>query len=457
MFSDQFKKDNEKITLDHEFLEQLKISMKQERARLNEEASFTNTSSKDEIKINVKENVTKQTWKQTLPIALSACAALALVVTVPNLFTRYKGENSTANSSEFSDTASITGGSSSNSEMSQSSASYSMEAEESASTTNDTTATEDRSNQFSDGNQESGTETANSKSDGSPVQDSYNMSKDQTGTADSNVTSKEQKVASDMPSEESNSLTATYGLEQDFLGFANLTFDEASLDLTMVNEFQPTEKALLTQQIAVFLNQEKGADSVSLDYAYDGRLILHDYYGMMVYDYEEESLLRIVDLRSRIGEYTTQGDQALNVTVFSGGHYLLLDTHHGAITDDSIYYLYDVQTDTMVSMTKKQLDTLNLPAKDSHLTYDTTAFDSLFQPGNRSLAASQLSENKQCILFYQSVESSTVASLSVCIATFDKSGLLTDSYYLPIFGDDAISQVKQSGSAFDGIINDNIK
>ena len=58
MFSDQYKKDNKKITLDHEFLEQLKISMKQERARLNEEASFTNTSSKDEIKINVKENVT---------------------------------------------------------------------------------------------------------------------------------------------------------------------------------------------------------------------------------------------------------------------------------------------------------------------------------------------------------------------------------------------------------------
>ena len=454
MFSDQYKQDNEKITLDDEFLEQLKISMKQERARLQEEVSTKDTSFEDDILINVKENQTKHTWKQALPIALTACAALALVVTVPNLFTNYKGDYSTSNSSGSPENAMITSESSSDSEMAQSDASYGTSAKDGAATTEDTAETEDRSNQISDENQESGAGTEESKSDSSLVQDSYDMSEYETGTAESKVASEDEKVdnSTSNPSEELSSTMAS-GREGGFLGFSNLTFDEASLDLTTINEFQPTEEEVLTNQKAVFLNQERGADTVSLDYAYNGRIILHDYYGMMIYDYKEESLIRIVDLKSRIGEYTTQGDTALNVTVFQGGNYLLLDTNHGAITDDSSYYLYDVQTDTMVSMTKKQLDTLNLPSKDSHLTYETAAFDSLFQPGNRSLAASQLNENKQCILFYQSTESSSVASLSICIATFNEAGVLTEANYLPIFGDDAITQLEESGYALDGILD----
>ena len=433
MFSDQYKKDSEKIELDDKFLEQLKVRMRQERARLQEETADTEPTSKDDILINIKEKHTNHNWKHTLPIAFAACAALALVVTVPQQLLNHqsKGTSESAANSE---------------------ANYEL--------SSDTTATDDASMKFDMAAQDSTTSTesagsAETSDAGTGSSTAANgTEKKESEAADTQAVVQEQQ-SSDSSFDSNNKVTASIVGSEDasvYYGFSNLTFDEAELDLTIVNEFQPTDTEVLTNLIDAYKNMEKGADQVSLDYAYNGRLILHDYYGMVIYDYQEENLIRIVDLKSRIREYTTQGDTTLNVTVFEGGNYLLLD-NNTTKTEDSLYYLYDVQTDSMVSMTQKQLDTLTLPTKANHLTDATASFDSLFQPGNRSISASQISSTEQCILFYQSAESSSIASLSVCIAEFDEKGTLLSTNYLPIFGNDAISQLEESGYALDGLPN----
>lgn len=441
MFSDQYKKDSEKIELDDQFLEQLKVRMRQERARLQEETADTEPTSKDDILINIKEKHTNHNWKHTLPIAFAACAALALVVTVPQQLLKHqsKGTSESAANSE---------------------ANYEL--------SSDTAATDDASMKFDMAAQDSTTSTESAGSAETNDAESTETSDAGTGssTAANGTEEKESEAAdtqavvqeqqsSDSSFDSNNKVTTSIVGSEDasvYYGFSNLTFDEAELDLTIINEFQPTDSEVLTNLIDAYKNMEKGADQVSLDYAYNGRLILHDYYGMVIYDYQEENLIRIVDLKSRIGEYTTQGDTTLYVTVFEGGNYLLLD-NNTTNTEDSLYYLYDVQTDSMVSMTQKQLDTLTLPSKDTHLTDATASFDSLFQPGNRSISASQISDTEQGILFYQSAESNSIASLSVCIAEFDEKGTLLSTNYLPIFGNDAISQLEESGYTLDGLPN----
>lgn len=424
MFSDQYKKDNEKIMLDDEFLEQLKVRMRQERTRLQEEASVTEPTSKEEILINIKEKPSNRLWKHTLPVALAACAVLALVVTVPQQFVKYeKSANDTSNSGI-------------NSSVSNSTTATVEESVSSDMATQDTAGSAEKF-----GTEFAPSEEADGMEQKSAAADESQSINNEVETIESGTADNTKMTTTTMDSEDASV----------YLGFDNLSFDQAELDLTNVNEFQPTDSEVLTNLASVYMNKEKGADAVSLDYADNERLILHDYYGMIIYDIQEERIIRIVDLKSRIGEYTTQGDTTLNVTVFEGGNYLLLD-NHTVKSEDSLYYLYDVQTDTMVSMTKKQLDTLTLPAKDTSLTYETNSFDSLFQPGNRSLAASQINSTEQCILFYQSTESSSIASLSICIATFDEKGNQTGVSYLPIFGDDAISQVEESGYELDGIL-----
>lgn len=425
MFSDQYKKDNEKLVLDQDFVERLKIDMRKEQARLQSEAA-NNTMSNSKQQPKVSRTLNTSHWKHTLPIALSACAALAIIVTVPNLMNDEK--KSDCSESSIAESACD---SAANEEMDTYTMDKSTEfADGTTEAASESTTSDEANDTFADGASEEKAEES-PKLDTIPpviIENSEETNKQNAGT--------------------SFSITAA----QSYPGAGNIDYSADSFDLSVQNDYVPTDTSTLTEMSKLYQSFAKGADQVSLDYAYDGRLILHDYYGLIVYDYEVQELLRIVDLPTRIGGYTTQGDTALTVQVFEGGNYLLLD--YNAVDDSgyAICYLYDVQTDIMAKISKEDYQSLSIPAMDQHLTYDSERFDDLILPGNRSNAQSQLDEQRDCILFYQSMDCDTIASLSVCIRTQRKDTTQSEISIQPIFGEHAISDVRKAGYALDGLI-----
>lgn len=101
MFSDQYKKENEQLTLDNDFIEQLKQRMRQEQARLqieqtkNETVATKESSCDNRSNNNGESSHRNPSWKKILPLALASCAAVCLITVIPfSLSTNRKSASS---------------------------------------------------------------------------------------------------------------------------------------------------------------------------------------------------------------------------------------------------------------------------------------------------------------------------------------------------------------------------
>lgn len=89
MFSDQYKKENEQLTLDNDFLEQLKQRMRQEQERLQIEQTKNETVAAKESSCDNRSNNKgesshrNQSWKKIFPLALVSCVAICLITVIP--------------------------------------------------------------------------------------------------------------------------------------------------------------------------------------------------------------------------------------------------------------------------------------------------------------------------------------------------------------------------------------
>lgn len=212
-----------------------------------------------------------------------------------------------------------------------------------------------------------------------------------------------------------------------------VSYEDSNLDLYAVNHYVDSDGSELELTKKEFSKLQQGTDFVSLDYAYDGRVILHDYYGMIVYDYNKQELLRAVDLQSYIGDFTTQGDSTLEVTVFEGGNYVLLKKMNASKKDAIYCYIYDVQMNRFISLTYNEYQKQSFPNVDSHLSYEHSRFDSFLPNGMRSLNTGLLDNQTECTLLYDDKGDLNVSSLTLFCVKFDQKGNMMDYKKYPIY------------------------
>lgn len=88
---------------------------------------------------------------------------------------------------------------------------------------------------------------------------------------------------------------------------------------------------------------EMGADGTMLDYAGNGRIIYHGFYGLFVYSVSEKAVIRQLDLEA-YGCQFTQGDNYCEVQVESDGSIVYLHP-----LSEKTLYIYDVEKDEVTS------------------------------------------------------------------------------------------------------------
>ena len=107
-----------------------------------------------------------------------------------------------------------------------------------------------------------------------------------------------------------------------------------SNETTKIDEMIPVKAEWTLEQIT-------GADMVTLDFASEDRMIFHGYFGLFVYDLDEEEIIHSLDLKS-IGCNFTQGDSYCEVSVSQEGDIIQL---HPMISEEM--YVYDIENNTL--------------------------------------------------------------------------------------------------------------
>ena len=99
-------------------------------------------------------------------------------------------------------------------------------------------------------------------------------------------------------------------------------------------QLEPTIPKLSTQDII-------GADMAEIDYASSDKVIFHGYFGLFVYDLNNLSIFRSLDLQSINCSYT-QGDSYCNVEVSTDGNKVQLHPN-----DSEKMYVYSISDNTL--------------------------------------------------------------------------------------------------------------
>ena len=121
--------------------------------------------------------------------------------------------------------------------------------------------------------------------------------------------------------------------------------------------------------------QQLGTDMTQLDYASDDIVIFHDYYGMFVYDLEQQKIVRSLDL-GPIGCNFTQGDNHCIVSVSRDGSTVRLHP----MSSESMY-VWSVRENTLAK-------TAYEPMEESFSDFvDTTGVKDHNEAGKCSRAA----------------------------------------------------------------------
>lgn len=98
------------------------------------------------------------------------------------------------------------------------------------------------------------------------------------------------------------------------------------------------------------LEQTVGVDMVQFDFASDGKVIFHDYFGLFVYDLNSLQIIRSIDLKP-INCHQTQGDNYCDVTVSQDGNTVQL---HPMSSNNM--YVYNVIDNTLKETAYKLMD-----------------------------------------------------------------------------------------------------
>lgn len=399
MFSDKYKKETEQLTLDDEFLTKLKQNMRNERERLQQMKGNDETTA---TKVHDSSDDVEKTyhWKHTLPVALTACAAIALIALFPNIFSNFTSKKD--NKISFDTTAS-------NSDTMDTGSLESFQKEELNESASNETFTMDSADESAEYKTEAITESEEESSE-----DSF---------ADSAPVLEEQ-----------NTLHATTsdGVEQSDVS-QDVLYEDGTWSYNDNQEFVPTTPELLENLQQRFMANTKTGVAPTIDYADNDTIIFHDYYGLVIYDYGTESIKRLVDLPSRIGDFVTTGKEALQVEFYNNGNYVYLDSHQTDATGGSIGFLYEVSTDTMIQMSKDTLATFDLKADDLSLYTGIDSFASYTDLKDMSSQAIQSKDGKECILYYAMSDDSSVSSLSFCEITKDSDGNITNTRTIPVY------------------------
>ena len=97
MFSEQYKKDIDNLTLDVEYINQLKLKMREEKTRLEAVTAKPDPNSHNFMQFKNKRFLRKD----ILPIALTACAALAAIAVMPNLRDNFAKKDASSNMTSY--------------------------------------------------------------------------------------------------------------------------------------------------------------------------------------------------------------------------------------------------------------------------------------------------------------------------------------------------------------------
>lgn len=187
-------------------------------------------------------------------------------------------------------------------------------------------------------------------------------------------------------------------------------------------EFIKTDPSTLKKQITIFTQFERGTKFVQLDYAYGGRIIFHDYYGLGVYDYEKGELTRLFDLAERTKPYVMDGEDAILLHVMNYGTQVLIKIPYNS---ETFYYQYDIQNDQISQINDTEYNT---SINDSSNEDTVCASTETNQSKNF-----RLSPNEECYLCYKDMDDPTIASLSLCINIYDDDHNLLSKSYHPVF------------------------
>ena len=397
MFSDKYKEETEQLTLDDEFLTKLKQNMRDEQERLQQiNGNDETTATKEQEPTRSSEK--SYHWKHTLPVALTACAAIALIALFPNIVSNFasKKENAIAY-----DTAA--------SESMNSGSIESFQKGDSKDVDSDTSSTMDSA--------ESSVEF-----------------KEEAEADSEEISSEDSVVESDSLEKGENTLESAATEEMEQPGFSrNVLYEDGTWSYTNTQEFIPTSPEILESLQQRFMDSNRMDLAPTIDYVGNGIIVFHDYYGLVIYDYDTESIKRLVDLPSRIGDFVTTGEGALEVQFYNNGDYIFLDPHQTDTVGTPICFLYEVATDIMIQMTKDTLATLNLVAVDRSNFTGTDSFASYLDLKNASSQAIQSEDCREYILYYASDEDLLVSSLNIYEIRKDSDGNIVNTREMPVY------------------------
>lgn len=120
--------------------------------------------------------------------------------------------------------------------------------------------------------------------------------------------------------------------------------NSAGQEKTVAKEKDSTKQdEIIGQKPVVDVNTSSGADGTQLYYGDENKIIFGGYYGLFVYDTENQKYIQSVDLKT-IGCNMTQGDGAVEIMVKKGGEVVYLHK----MSDKENMYEYSVENNTFV-------------------------------------------------------------------------------------------------------------
>lgn len=144
-------------------------------------------------------------------------------------------------------------------------------------------------------------------------------------------------------------IVTCFGTRQKVSDVSYASKNSAKQEKSVAKENDSTKQdEIIGQKPVVDVNTSPGADGTQLYYGDENKIIFGGYYGLFVYDTENQKYIQSVDLKP-IGCNMTQGDNAVEIMVKKGGEVVYLHK----MSDKENMYEYSVENNTFV---KKKFD-----------------------------------------------------------------------------------------------------
>lgn len=149
------------------------------------------------------------------------------------------------------------------------------------------------------------------------------------------------------------------------------------------SEMSPSDGNNQPVDISEFGNLSIGATMPEVDYASEKRIIFHSYFGLFVYDMDNERIYRSIDLKTIDSNYM-QGSTHTEVSVSKDGKTVYIDNIGDGY--DEFMYEYDVEKNKLTETKVKEIS-------DRYLTGNITDKISIEKAGWVSTAYGQINED----------------------------------------------------------------